>query len=49
MSGEIIEVSDPGGKGTGFRSDIFVRFVNYEQPRLARYHQLVDKLIKLFR
>jgi hypothetical protein len=48
MSGKIVQISDPRGKGTGFWSDVFIGLVNDEQPRLARYHQIVNQLIKFF-
>jgi len=49
VTGKIIQISDPGRKGSRFGSDVFIRLVNYEKPRLSRNHQIVYNLIKFFR
>jgi hypothetical protein len=46
VAGEIIQISDPGGKGRRFWPDVFISLINDEQPRFARYHQIVNDSIQ---
>ena len=42
VAGKIVKISGPGRERRWLRFDVFITFVNYEQPRLARYHQVID-------